>query len=101
MNIAAKLKRKSGPWLVYMLRCGDGSLYTGITNDLSKRLQAHGDGEASRYTRARLPVALVYLESAANRSAAIKRELLIKRMRRREKELLIEFTPSSIPPRDN
>jgi putative endonuclease len=72
-------------WLVYILRCRDGSLYTGITNDLAKRLQAHHDGVASRYTRSRLPVKLVYLESAANRSAAMKREAAIKRMGREQK----------------
>jgi len=76
-------------WLVYILRCNDGSFYTGITNDLSRRLQAHQDGKASRYTRSRLPVKLVYLESARNRSTAIKRELIIKRMSRKSKEELI------------
>ncbi len=81
---------KSRHWLVYILRCCDGSLYTGITNDLAKRLQAHQDGVASRYTRSRLPVKLVYLESAANRGAATKRELAIKRMSRGQKEGLIE-----------
>ncbi len=75
-------------WLVYILRCRDGSLYTGITNDLTKRLQAHREGKGSRYTRSRLPVKLVYLESAANRSAATKRELAIKRMKRAQKERL-------------
>jgi predicted GIY-YIG superfamily endonuclease len=79
---------KSRHWLVYILRCRDGSLYTGITNDLTGRLQAHQDGVASRYTRSRLPVKLVYLESAANRSAAAKRELAIKRMKRAQKERL-------------
>ncbi|MCI0692044.1 GIY-YIG nuclease family protein [candidate division KSB1 bacterium] len=77
-------------WLVYILRCRDGSLYTGITNDLPKRLQAHCDGVASRYTRSRLPVKLIYLESAANRGVATKRELAIKRMKRAQKERLIE-----------
>lgn len=81
-------KRGSRHWLVYILRCRDGSLYTGITNDLAKRLQAHHDGVASRYTRSRLPVKLVYLESAANRSSATKRELAIKRMKRARKERL-------------
>jgi predicted GIY-YIG superfamily endonuclease len=83
-------------WLVYILRCRDGSYYTGITNDLSKRLQAHRDGKASRYTRSRLPVQLVYLESAANRSAAIKRELVIKRMRRRQKEVLLRIAKTKM-----
>jgi len=49
-------------WLVYLLRCSDGSLYTGITNDLPKRLKAHATGQASRYTRSRLPVSLAYTE---------------------------------------
>jgi len=77
-------------WLVYVLRCRDGSFYTGITNDLPNRLQAHQHGRASRYTRSRLPVTLVYLESAANRSAAARRELVIKRMRRQEKIVLMQ-----------
>jgi len=79
----------SKQWLVYILRCKDGSFYTGITSDLAQRLQAHQNGTASRYTRSRLPVKLVYLESAANRSAATKRELMIKRMRRSQKEILM------------
>jgi predicted GIY-YIG superfamily endonuclease len=81
-------RKDSRHWLVYILRCRDGSLYTGITNDLAKRLQAHQDGVASRYTRSRLPVKLVYWESAANRSTATKRELAIKRMKRAQKETL-------------
>jgi predicted GIY-YIG superfamily endonuclease len=80
----------SRQWLVYLLRCADGSFYTGMTNDLPKRLQAHQHGKASRYTRSRLPVKLVYLESAANRSAAAKREVAIKRMRRKEKMGLVQ-----------
>jgi predicted GIY-YIG superfamily endonuclease len=79
----------SRQWLVYLLRCADGSFYTGITNDLSNRLQAHQQGKASRYTRSRLPVKLVYLESAANRSAAARREVMIKRMSRQVKKRLI------------
>ncbi len=82
----------SRQWLVYLLCCADGSFYTGMTNDLPKRLQAHQQGKASRYTRSRLPVKLVYLESAANRSAAAKREVVIKRMRRQEKIDLVQIT---------
>ncbi len=84
----SKERNKARHWLVYILCCRDGSLYTGITNDLAKRLQAHRDGAASRYTRSRLPVKLVYLEAAANRSAATKRESVIKRMKRAQKERL-------------
>ena len=79
----------SKQWLVYILRCKDGSFYTGITSDLTKRLAAHQNGTASRYTRSRLPVKLVFLESAANRSVAMKRELKIKRMSRSQKEILL------------
>jgi putative endonuclease len=72
-----------------MLRCGDGSLYTGITNDLPRRLKSHAAGKASRYTRSRLPVNLAYTERRRSRSAALKREAAIKRLRRDEKDLLV------------
>lgn len=77
------------PWLVYLLRCSDGSLYTGITNDLPKRLKAHAAGKASRYTRSRLPVTLAAVEPQRSKSAALKREAVIKRLRRAEKERLV------------
>ena len=70
---------------MYVLRCADGSLYTGITNDLRRRLAAHRAGTASRYTRARLPVRLVYQERSRTRSAALKREAAIKRLPRAAK----------------
>jgi len=74
---------------VYVLRCGDGSLYTGITNHLARRLAAHRAGTASRYTRARRPVRLVYQERRRTRSAALRREAAIKRLPRAAKlELL-------------
>lgn len=76
-------------WKVYMLRCGDKSLYTGITVDMKKRLKAHADGTASKYTRARLPVRLVWSESAKSESAAKKREAAIKKLTRKEKLSLI------------
>ena len=76
-------------WLVYLLRCRDGSLYTGITNDLPKRLKAHAAGKASRYTRSRLPVTLAYSEPQRSKSAALKREAAIKRLRRAEKDRLL------------
>ena len=76
-------------WLVYMLRCRDSSLYCGITNDLPKRLKAHTAGKASRYTRSRLPVKLAYSEQKRTKSAALKRELAIKRLRRAEKDRLV------------
>ena len=76
-------------WLVYLLRCRDGSLYTGITNDLPKRLRAHAAGRASKYTRSRLPVWLAYSEPLKSKSAALKREAAIKRLTRAAKLRLI------------
>ena len=70
---------------MYVLRCADGSLYTGITNDLRRRLAAHRAGTASRYTRARLPVRLVCQERRRTHSAAFKREAAIKRLPRATK----------------
>ncbi len=84
-----------GGWLVYILRCADDSLYTGITNDLPRRLEQHNAGTASRYTRSRLPAVLVYQEARASRSHALKRELAIKGLSRKAKESLIhtQMTP--------
>lgn len=68
-------------WYVYILRCADGTLYTGITTDLARRVEEHNNGKAgARYTRSRRPVALVYSEAAANRSDASKREHAIKKL---------------------
>ena len=77
-------------YFVYMLRCRDGSLYTGWTNDLEKRLKAHNSGVASKYTRARLPAELVYSEECESKEAAMSREWHIKRLSREEKLKLIE-----------
>ncbi len=74
---------------VYLLECADGSLYCGWTNDLEKRLAAHGRGTASKYTRSRRPVRLVYREAFDTRHEAMHREAEIKRLPRREKEQLI------------
>jgi UV DNA damage endonuclease len=76
-------------WFVYLLRCADGSLYTGIAKDVSRRCERHNAGTASRYTRSRLPVSVVYQEDQVTRSLALKRELAIKAMSRQEKEALI------------
>jgi putative endonuclease len=77
-------------WSCYILRCVDDTLYTGITNDLEKRLAAHNAGTAAKYTRARGPVELVFVEDCADRSAASKRELAIKNLNRVEKLVLIQ-----------
>ena len=74
----------------YILRCADGSLYTGWTNDLEKRLAAHNAGRASKYTRSRLPVAPAYLEITPDRSAALKREAAIKKLSPIKKRELLE-----------
>lgn len=75
-------------WCVYMLQCSDGSLYTGITNNLDARLQAHENGTGARYTRGRGPLTLVYREPCENRSEALQREAAIKRLRRAGKMAL-------------
>lgn len=72
--------RRTAPWQVYILRCADGSLYTGVATDLTARVRKHNDGAGAKYTRGRRPVKLVYREPAASRSAALKREHAIKRL---------------------
>ena len=72
-----------------MLRCRDGTLYTGATNDLERRVATHNRGRGAAYTRARLPVALVWSEAAADRGAALRREAALKRLSRLEKLRLI------------
>lgn len=69
----------------YVLKCSDGSLYTGWTNDIKKRLQAHNEGKGAKYTRSRTPVELVYLEKFDTKEAAMRREAAIKKMSRAEK----------------
>lgn len=76
-------------WFVYMLRCGDGSLYTGIARDVQARLQMHRSGKGAKYTRGRGPLELVYTEQCADKSEALKRELAIKALSREEKLHLI------------
>ena len=96
MIVEKMAKTSDRIWFVYILRCADDSLYTGITNDLIRRCDQHNAGTASRYTRSRLPVVLVYQESQANRSVALKRELAIKALTRKKKELLIQATPQTL-----
>ena len=76
--------------MVYILRCGDGTLYTGWTNDLDKRLKTHAAGKGAKYTRARLPVTLVYAESLPTKSEALRREAALKRLSRAKKLELIQ-----------
>lgn len=77
-------------WQLYLLRCGDGTLYTGIALDAQKRLLAHQKGKGAKYTRGRGPLKLVYTETCTNHSDALKRELEVKAMTREQKEALIE-----------
>jgi putative endonuclease len=84
------------PWQIYILRCGDGSLYTGIARDAHKRLAQHRAGKGARYTRGRAPLALIYVEEAASHGEALRREAGIRRLGRSGKELLAaSFTPCS------
>ena len=76
-------------WKLYILRCGDGTLYTGITTDVEKRLEAHRTGKGAKYTRGRAPLELVYREDCGDHSTALKREIEIKKLTREEKEQLI------------
>ena len=76
-------------WYLYILRCGDETLYTGITTDVSRRLEAHRQGRGAKYTRGRGPLALVYQEKCGTHSQALKRELEVKALSRMEKEQLI------------
>jgi len=76
-------------WFLYILRCGDGSLYTGVTTDIDRRLKMHQEGKASRYTRTHRPVELVYREECGSRSQALTRECAVKSLPRERKEDLI------------
>ena len=77
-------------WYLYILRCGDGTLYTGITTDVEARLAQHQCGKGAKYTRGRGPLELVYREECGDHSHALKRELEIKSMPREEKQKLIK-----------
>jgi len=76
-------------WFVYILRCGDDSLYTGITNNIEKRINAHENGSGAKYTKGRGPLTLVYMQECADKSTAAKREMEIKKMGREKKEALV------------
>ena len=90
---AVILERQGGEgvaWYVYMLRCGDDTLYTGITDDVERRLAAHRAGRGAKYTRGRGPLELVYREEQPDQSAALRREVQIKKLSRREKLALCQ-----------
>lgn len=76
-------------WYLYILRCGDGTLYTGITTDVEKRLGQHRSGKGAKYTRGRAPLELVYREECGSHSDALKRECAVKSMTREQKQKLV------------
>ena len=76
-------------WYLYILRCGDGTLYTGITTNVEKRLETHRSGKGAKYTRGRNPLELVYRENCGSHSNALKREAAVKKLSREQKETLI------------
>jgi len=86
-----KKPRAKARWTVYILRCADGSLYTGVTRDVTRRVEEHNSSGrlAARYTRSRRPVVLVYQEAARNRASACRREYRIKQLVRSEKDKLV------------
>ncbi len=86
----------SARWSVYMLYCGDGSLYTGVTTDVESRLRVHNNGKGGAYTRSHRPVRLLYQENGYSRRQALRREAEIKRLSRPEKEkFLLSVAPGS------
>lgn len=83
------MSQRDDAWQVYIVRCADATLYTGIARDLARRIEQHNHGrEAARYTRARRPVTLVYSETCESRGEALRREIAIKKLTRDEKEML-------------
>ena len=95
---AAKRGTKSREkWFLYILKCCDGSFYTGITKDLDRRLKSHQAGKASRYTRSHRPVEMIYHEPCSNRAMALLRECAVKKLPRKKKERLILGEESGLP----
>lgn len=78
-------RKKEDKWFLYILKCGDNSLYTGIAKDIQKRFEAHSAGKGARYTRTRLPLELVYQETCPSRSAALIRECAVKSLPKAKK----------------
>ncbi|PLX43775.1 MAG: endonuclease [Deltaproteobacteria bacterium] len=87
-------------WFVYIVECRDGSYYTGSTNDLARRVDAHNRGRGAKYTAGRSPVRLVYTEPCPDRSSAVRREAGIKKLPRQKKAALIESAPMGNGDRD-
>jgi pyrroline-5-carboxylate reductase len=85
------LKETVDKWVVYILRCGDDRLYTGVTNDLQRRLKAHRSGKGAKFTKGRGPLKVVYLDEQPDRSAALKTEIAIKKLSRAQKRILTQM----------
>lgn len=85
------------PFFVYMLRCGDGSLYTGYTNDVNKRVSTHAQGRGAKYTRAHLPIHLAGCWPCADKHQALRCEAAIKKLSRSKKEELLQKTKGEMP----
>lgn len=83
-------------WKLYMLRCCDGSLYTGITTDVATRLEAHSTGHGAKYTRGRAPLTIAYTEVCGDHSTALKREIAVKKLTKEQKEALVAAYRSQI-----
>lgn len=91
------MKTISKNYFVYLLRCRDGTLYTGTTNDLRRRVQQHNAGKGARYTAGRRPVELVHVESCVSRSEALRREARLRKLSHRQKLNLAESSASRFP----
>lgn len=85
-----KKRKNNDNWFIYIVECCDKSLYTGITNNLEKRMLAHNSGKGAKYTRGRGPILLKYFEKVSNKSAALKREIEIKKLTKAQKLRLIQ-----------
>lgn len=105
--MATNPRPRAPSWQVYILRCGDGSLYTGIARDVAARLAQHAAGKGARYTRGRGPLSVIYVEEAASHGAALRREAAIRRLGRAGKEALARdgtgsvYSPTSRPARQS
>jgi predicted GIY-YIG superfamily endonuclease len=91
------MKKIISEWTVYILECSDGTFYTGVTNNLQKRINLHNAGKGAKYTRSRLPVKVIYQEDAPEKSEALKREYMIKQLSREQKIKLMHNSAVSPP----
>ena len=98
---AGRKRKIKENWFLYILRCQDGSFYTGVTNDIERRVKMHNSGRASRYTRSRRPVELLYQETCGSRTQALVRECFVKTYTRQQKEKLIAVHTNKLKKRLN